>query len=158
MCRFLRTLQLFLPLTSRNGARVARKGGRGVAEVAVVEVELGTSVVVAAVAVLHREEGALEEVLDSQAHLLEVFQPAVVQGHSNSCHSSSTTTETAAAAGTATAAGTAAVPAWGPGALAATAALPTEALAPLSATLAPATTGVSLDQAVPVSGAVTTTL
>ncbi|CAI7899465.1 unnamed protein product [Closterium sp. NIES-54] len=85
LCRSLRTLQLLLPLTGRNGARAARKGGRGVAaveEVAVVEAALGAAVVAAAV--VHQAEGGLEEVL---THLLEGVRLAMVRGPSSSSHS-----------------------------------------------------------------------
>ncbi|CAI7869732.1 unnamed protein product, partial [Closterium sp. NIES-54] len=86
-CLFEGTLQLFLPLTGRNRARVARKGGRGMAaveEVAMVEAALGAAVGVAAV--VHQAERALEEVL---AHLVEEVRPAVGRGPSSSSHSSS---------------------------------------------------------------------
>ncbi|CAI7784553.1 unnamed protein product [Closterium sp. NIES-54] len=63
----------------RNGAREARKGGRGVAAV---EAALWAAVV--AVAVVHQAEGDLEEVL---TRLLEKVRPAVVHGPSSGSHS-----------------------------------------------------------------------
>ncbi|CAI7841580.1 unnamed protein product [Closterium sp. NIES-53] len=175
LCRSLRTLQLFLPRTGRNEAREARKGGRVVEAVAVVEVALGAAVV--AVAVVHQAEGALEEVL---TRLLEEVRPAVVRGPSSSSHSSSSHSRDSSSSKDSSSgrhhssfsrgdphcsgmrSSTEALHHRGdledPGALAAAAALPAWPLAPRSTTPAPATTGATPDRAVPVSAAAMTTL
>ncbi|CAI7927171.1 unnamed protein product [Closterium sp. NIES-54] len=173
LCRFLRTLQLFLPLTRKNGAREARKEGRGVAAVeavAVVEAALGAAV--AAVAVVPQAEGALEEVL---TRLLEEVRPAMVRGPSSSSHTKDNSSSRDSSSGrhhnsfncgdphcSGVLSSTGALHHSGdledPGALATTAALPARPLAPCGATPAPATTGASPARAVPVSAAATTTL
>ncbi|CAI7856126.1 unnamed protein product [Closterium sp. NIES-54] len=170
----LRTLQLFLPLTGRNGGREARKGGRGVAaveEVAVVEAALGPAMV--AVAVVPQVE-----VL---TRLLEEVQPAVVRGSSSNSHSSSSHNRDSSSSRDSSSgrhhsnfshgdhhcsgvrSSTGALRHNGeledPGALAAVAAaLPAGPLAPCGETPAPVTTGASLYRAVPVSAGATTTL
>ncbi|CAI7742202.1 unnamed protein product [Closterium sp. NIES-53] len=106
------TLLPSLPLTGRNGARVARRAGREVEGAVVVAVELG-AVVVAAAAVVPQEEGALEKVQDSQARLLAVFRPAGCRTPAPAATAAPATAETAAPAGTVAAAGTATVPALG---------------------------------------------
>ncbi|CAI7879293.1 unnamed protein product [Closterium sp. NIES-53] len=85
LCQLLRTLLPSLPLTGRNGARVATRAGREVEEAAVVAVELG-AVVVAEVAVVPQEEGALEEVQDRQARLQTMFRPQQQQPQQHQPH------------------------------------------------------------------------
>ncbi|CAI5508688.1 unnamed protein product, partial [Closterium sp. Naga37s-1] len=159
LCRLLRTLLPSLPLTGRNGARVARRAGREVEE----------AVVVAEAAVVPQEEGALEEVQDRQARLLAVFRPAGVSDLSSSSHSSTShSRDSSTSRDSSSSRHRSSSSLGGPhcsgvrssteaprrsgaqedqGAPAAAAAVPAGPLAPLAVTLAPVTTGASPDWA-----------
>ncbi|CAI7909904.1 unnamed protein product [Closterium sp. NIES-54] len=164
-----------------NGTRVARRAGREVEEAVavVVAVELG-AVVMAEVAVVPKEEGALEEVQDKQARLLAVFRLAGVSDLNSSSHSSTSHSRDSSTSKVSSSSRHCSNSSLGgphcrgvrsstgaprrsgvredQGALAAAAKIPAGPLAPLAVTPTPVTTGASPDRAAPVSAVSTTTL